>query len=118
MKNKILGENLEEPESKRLVLGVLGIMTALMFGLALHASAATLTRQLQLGMSGQDVSALQSFLALDSSVYPQGLITGYFGPLTKAAVIRFQTKNGISAVGRVGPITMNAINSQMGGGTV
>lgn len=78
-------------------------------------ASAALTRQLQIGSSGADVSELQTFLASDPSVYPQGLITGYFGSLTSAAVRRFQAKNGISQVGRVGPQTMAAINSQMGG---
>ena len=56
----------------------------------------------------------QAFLALDTSLYPQGLVTGYFGSLTKAAVARFQTRNGISAVGRVGPATLPVLNAQMG----
>ncbi len=77
-----------------------------------------LNRQLELGMSGSDVSALQTFLASDPSLYPQGLVTGYFGPLTKAAVINFQIRNSISAVGRVGPITLSALNPQMTGGTI
>lgn len=78
------------------------------------ASAEMLTRQLQEGMSGADVSALQSFLAADPTIYPQGLVTGYFGPLTFAAVSNFQARSGISAVGRVGPITLASINSIMG----
>lgn len=80
------------------------------------SASAALYRQLQVGMSGNDVRELQTFLASDASVYPQGLVTGYFGSLTKAAVARFQTKYGISAVGRVGPVTMAAINAQMSGG--
>jgi len=76
-------------------------------------SAASLYRQLQLGMRGSDVSALQAFLALDNTIYPQGLVTGYFGSLTKSAVSNFQARNGISTVGRVGPQTMAAINAQM-----
>jgi hypothetical protein len=78
-------------------------------------SAETLSRQLQVGSRGADVSALQTFLAADSSLYPSGLVTGYFGSLTRAAVIRFQARNGISQVGRVGPQTLAAINAQMGG---
>lgn len=77
---------------------------------------AALTRQLQFGMRGADISDLQRFLATDSAVYPQGLVTGYFGALTQAAVSRFQTRNGIASVGRVGPLTLAAINAQMGGG--
>ena len=34
--------------------------------------AATLNRQLELGMSGSDVSDLQTFLAQDPTIYPQG----------------------------------------------
>ena len=79
-------------------------------------ASAALTRQLQFGSRGVDVSELQTFLASDTNVYPQGLITGYFGSLTVAAVRRFQAKNGISQVGRVGPQTLAVINSQMGGG--
>lgn len=93
-------------------------MSFLIFGMVSTAHAAALYRQLQLGMSGADVSDLQRFLATDTSVYPSGLVTGYFGPLTQAAVIKFQTKNGIDTAGRVGPITLAAINAQMGLSTV
>jgi len=84
------------------------------------AHAATISMQLDRGMTNSDVSALQSFLAADSSIYPEGLVTGYFGPLTEAAVMRYQTRNGIDAVGRVGPITLASINGTgvpVGGGT-
>ncbi|MEK7630416.1 MAG: peptidoglycan-binding protein, partial [Patescibacteria group bacterium] len=64
-----------------------------------------LTRELAMGDEGDDVKTLQSFLAADPSLYPEGLITGYFGGLTKAAVQKFQTRHGISPVGRVGPMT-------------
>jgi peptidoglycan hydrolase-like protein with peptidoglycan-binding domain len=77
------------------------------------ANAETLSRQLQLGMSGPDVSLLQTFLAKDPTIYPQARITGYFGSLTKVAVMNFQTRNGIEAVGRVGPATLPVINLQM-----
>jgi len=76
-----------------------------------------LTRQLQLGMRGADVSSLQTFLRQDNTIYPQGLVTGYFGNLTKSAVSNFQARSGIATVGRVGPITIAAINAQMSGGS-
>ena len=80
------------------------------------ASAAVLTRQLELTMKGSDVSTLQTFLALDNTIYPQGLVTGYFGTLTKSAVSNFQSRNNIATVGRVGPQTLAVINAQMAGG--
>ncbi len=88
---------------------------ALLFAFGI-AHADTLNRQLDVGMSGTDVSALQSFLAQDRTLYPQGLVTGYYGFLTKAAVSNFQRRNGIESVGRVGPITLAALNIQMAGG--
>ncbi len=101
--------------SRAVTLSILGIASIFMFGLAYTASAATLYRQLELGMRGNDVSDLQTFLAQDNTIYPQGLVTGYFGTLTQSAVSNFQARNGIATVGRVGPITMSAINAQMGG---
>jgi hypothetical protein len=99
-----------------LVVSIFAVATMLMFGLAYTAQAATLDRQLELGMSGPDVSTLQTFLATDNTIYPQGLVTGYFGSLTKSAVSNFQARNGISNIGRVGPVTLAAINAQMNNG--
>jgi peptidoglycan hydrolase-like protein with peptidoglycan-binding domain len=70
------------------------------------------------------VTQLQTYLATDPNIYPSGLITGYFGPLTQAAVESFQAANGIvssgspstTGYGRVGPQTMAAINLHLGGG--
>ena len=96
----------------------IGIITLAFFALSFpfFTNAATLDRQLEQGMTGSDISTLQIFLAQDKEIYPQGLVTGYFGPLTFAAVSNFQSRNGISTVGRVGPITLAAINDRMSGG--
>ncbi len=75
------------------------------------ADAAAFTRSLEMGMSGNDVSALQTYLAMDPSIYPEGLVTGYFGSLTQAAVMRFQASRSIDQAGRVGPITRAALNA-------
>ncbi len=100
----------------RLLLGVgMVAMAMLIMGTPASARADTLYRQLQVGSRGSDVSSLQTFLARDPSMYPQGLVTGYFGFLTKSAVSNFQSRNGIPAVGRVGPMTLPIINAQMAG---
>lgn len=96
---------------------VIGLATMMAFiGIPFFAQAATLTRQLDIGMSGGDVTALQQFLAADPSIYPQGLVTGYYGTLTAAAVSNFQAKNGLANVGRVGPATLALINASALGG--
>lgn len=69
--------------------------------------------ELHMGMKNDQVKLLQIFLARDPLLYPEGKITGYFGPLTKAAVKRFQAKHGIAMVGRVGPRTLAKLNELM-----
>jgi peptidoglycan hydrolase-like protein with peptidoglycan-binding domain len=89
---------------------------ALVMAVPALANADAINRQLELGMSGSDVSTLQTFLAQDATLYPQGKVTGYFGFLTKSAVSNFQTRNNISAVGRVGPATLPVLNAQIASG--
>ncbi|MBP9669492.1 MAG: hypothetical protein KBE09_04350 [Candidatus Pacebacteria bacterium] len=87
----------------------------------------TISRYLERGMSGTDVSRLQQFLSLDASIYPEGDITGFYGPLTERAVERFQVACGIvqagnyqsTGYGRVGPRTRTALATgcnSIGGG--
>jgi len=76
-----------------------------------------LTGQLDYGQTSTNVTNLQTFLASSPSIYPQGRVTGYFGPLTKSAVMNFQNAYGISQVGRVGPQTLEKINSLIMSGT-
>jgi hypothetical protein len=76
---------------------------------------------LSLGMRNMDVTRLQQFLkAQGPGIYPSGLVTGYFGNLTKLAVIKFQEKYksevltpaGLSkGTGFVGNLTRQKINS-------
>ena len=60
-----------------------------------QSSSLELTRSLSLGMRGEDVKALQQFLAKDSKYIPEGLTTGYFGSKTQTAVKKWQQKYGI-----------------------
>lgn len=94
--------------SKTGVLLAAGIVLSTGFA---AAQTVTFTRELQVGSRGADVSQLQTLLATDASIYPQGLVTGYFGGLSKAAVENFQAGYGIPVVGRVGPMTLNRLNS-------
>ncbi|MEK7087441.1 MAG: peptidoglycan-binding domain-containing protein, partial [Patescibacteria group bacterium] len=72
-------------------------------------------RPLALGLRHADVSKLQEALKTDSSVYPEGTVSGYFGPLTLKAVKKFQEKYGIASsgepgYGNVGPKTREKLN--------
>lgn len=83
-----------------------------------QASNQQLSRQLSQGISGEDVRLLQTFLASDPSVYPEGLVTGYFGQLTTNAVRNFQERQGFESVGRVGPKTLSKVNELLQYATV
>ena len=80
----------------------------------------TLTRTLNRGSRGSDVSALQELLKTDLAIYPDGSVTGYYGLLTEAAIQRFQIKYGIGnaatpGYGGVGPLTLAKLNEVYGG---
>src|SRR3989344_3533175 len=68
------------------------------------------TKILRLGVRGDEVTQLQEFLKQFPDIYPQGLVTGYFGPLTESAVKKFQEKNKIESIGVVGPKTISKLN--------
>ncbi|HQU07500.1 MAG: hypothetical protein B7X04_00305 [Parcubacteria group bacterium 21-54-25] len=74
-------------------------------------------QQLHVGSTGPNVTLLQQLLAGNPSVYPQGLVTGYYGPLTEAAVKRFQKDHGIESVGDVGPQTRAVLNAYLANAT-
>ncbi len=119
MKNII---SFQSVSRKDLLLG--GMIAALLFVSLLGASTASaaIVTSLDLGSTGSQVTELQTYLATNSSIYPSGLVTGYFGPLTAAGVQRFQIAQGIvtsgtpatTGFGRVGPTTMARINALMG----
>jgi hypothetical protein len=91
----------------------LGLMLVSLYSSPQRAKAATITTSLDIGSTGTDVTSLQTFLAMDPTIYPQGLVTGYYGSLTAVAVRNFQARYGIQVVGRVGPITRAKINELM-----
>ncbi|MBQ8203990.1 MAG: peptidoglycan-binding protein [Clostridia bacterium] len=67
------------------------------------------------GMSGSDVTNLQTYLARIGRSYaqvPEIPVTGYFGSQTRAAVEAFQSLFGLPVNGAVGPVTWNTIANQ------
>ncbi|MEI6528375.1 MAG: LamG-like jellyroll fold domain-containing protein [bacterium] len=93
----------------------------------------TFQNDLLSGQTNADVKELQKFLnaSTDTAVSPTGIgskgqESNYFGPATKAAVIKFQEKyrseiltpNSLSAgTGKVGPATRTKLNSLIPGGS-
>lgn len=118
MRTLKLQRNIERAEL--LTTGAIIAMLAFSF-FGIQSAYAAITSQLDFGDRGAQVTELQTFLATSPSIYPEGLVTGYFGSLTQAAVQRYQAARGIvsqgtpatTGYGRVGPLTMASINAQL-----
>ncbi|MBI3627191.1 MAG: peptidoglycan-binding protein [Candidatus Sungbacteria bacterium] len=95
---------------KKLLLG------AALFLLPVTVFADSVTKDLRLGSKGAEVTILQTFLAEDATLYPEAIVTGYFGLKTQAAVKRFQKRESITpASGIVGPKTRARLNQLISG---
>lgn len=74
------------------------------------------------GATGGEVSRLQRFLSQDKTIYPEGVVSGYFGKLTERAVQKWQAKNKIvisgtaatTGYGWVGKKTRGLLNTKIG----
>lgn len=89
----------------------------------LTPEAFVFTTDMSIGQTSEDVRALQTCLAQDTSIYPEGLITAYFGTRTQRAVIRFQEKFAsailtpaglVNGNGFAGPLTRAKLNQVCG----
>lgn len=69
-----------------------------------------ITLSLRQGSQGDQVKIIQALLASDPSIYPEGIVSGFYGALTRKAVERFQEKNGFESVGSIGPKTRAKFN--------
>jgi len=80
-------------------------------------TVAPFTRDLTIGSTGADVTALQVWLIANGFSIPAGA-TGYFGTQTRAAVSAYQVAHGIQpTAGYFGPITRTSINAMLATGT-
>lgn len=77
------------------------------------------TRNLELGMIGNDVLELQKFLNAEGAIIAltgtgsKGRETSYFGPLTKTALIAWQVSKGILPTGYFGPLSIKEANKRL-----
>ncbi len=77
------------------------------------ALSASILGLLKLGDEGDSVKLLQVLLAADPSVYPEGTVSGFFGPLTLKALRMYQKKHGLEQTGAVGPRTLRHLEEDL-----
>jgi len=110
---------------KKLAIYLLGVTVISVVALAVmpvglaYAQGTYLTSTLTLDDSGAEVLLLQKWLASVPELYPEGSVTGEYGPATRAAVERYQERKGLilrlptgeSSYGMVGSMTRANLNS-------
>ncbi len=95
-------------KTRRRVLALLAGTLAVL--LALNIAQAATYRQ---GSSGEQVRTIQD--KLKRWGYYDGEVDGVFGSQTRAAVVKFQRKNGLAADGVVGANTLRALGMSVSG---
>lgn len=80
-----------------------------MTGMIIRLMPKRLDFDLKYGDRGKEVGLLQSWLAKDPVVYPEGKISGYFDGATEKAVIRFQEKYSVNILDPQGLYQGNGI---------
>lgn len=86
---------------------------------AVHTPATesfTFKKTLKFGSRGTDVTELQQIL-IDEGFLDIDEPTGYYGSLTRTAVMDLQEENDLPRVGVVGPLTRAILNDVLEGGT-
>ncbi|MBV6623367.1 MAG: peptidoglycan-binding protein [Rivularia sp. (in: Bacteria)] len=103
------------------------VISAAIAGSVITAASAAQALTLKQGTTGYNVRAIQTELR-NRGYFPRTVSsTGYYGSITKAAVMRFQRANNLRVDGIAGPRTLAAMgysgtggrfpNSQIGNGT-
>ncbi len=69
-----------------------------------------LTNNIAYNSKGKEVVLLQGMLSQDLEIYPEKKVTGYYGKLTKSAVLRFQKKHKLPKTGMVDNVTKEKLN--------
>lgn len=69
---------------------------------------------LKVGSTGDDVRILQAALSLDKKIYSSGIVSGYYGDLTRTAVTNFQVKYDLVGTGEVDKQTADKFNEVYG----
>ncbi len=76
------------------------------------STGTTFTMDLTIGSTGAQVSALQQLLVSQGYLtMPAGVSMGYFGALTKSAVMKWQAAVGLPSTGFFGPMSRTKVNA-------
>ncbi len=91
---------------------VITALVCLFFGLTEISQRQSIATISQVGSRGKEVKAIQEKLK-ERGLFKSD-ITGYYGEITRRAVVAFQKQQGISQTGIAGPLTLKALGISIG----
>lgn len=103
------------PQGEPLLLRFRDFLTAAvgqidLSALRLWQSRGGFSQTLARGGLGTDVRLIQTSLATDPTIYPEGVVSGYFGQLTQNALLRFQDQYYLALTGMFDVATRETLN--------
>jgi hypothetical protein len=110
-KVRIWGE--VEVENSNLEGGFVGIVAKRVVSADQTIVCPAIPKLLKMGSTGEGIKNVQKFLSRDKMIYPEGLATGYFGPMTKKAIEKFQDRQGLRETGEFDEATKSALENLM-----
>ncbi|MDR3644223.1 MAG: spore cortex-lytic enzyme [Clostridia bacterium] len=90
------------------------LLNLLIIGMVTSVGSKTVDTISRVGSTGSEVRQIQT--RLKSWGYFSGTVDGVYGAKTRAAVVKFQKKNGLTADGVAGTATLRAIGISSGSG--
>lgn len=91
---------------------VITALVCLFFGLTEISQRQSIATISQVGSRGNEVKAIQEKLK-ERGLFKSD-VTGYYGEITRRAVVAFQKQQGISQTGIAGPLTLKALGISIG----
>src|SRR4030042_260378 len=90
---------------KRIPIFVMMVFAIILTSLAYIVEA----KGVSIGSRSDEVKAIQEILKEDSDIYPEGYVTGYYGPLTEKAIEKLQKRCGLPETGELDDATEKCI---------
>jgi len=78
---------------------IISVLLLLSFVLTLTSLSYAANAQIAIGSRSEEVKFIQEILKTDPNIYPEGYVTGYYGPLTTEAIKKLQKKCGLPETG-------------------
>jgi len=88
---------------------IISALLLLGFALTLTGLGYVVNAQVAIGSRSEEVKLIQEILKTDPNIYPEGYVTGYYGPLTSNAVKKLQKRCGLPETGVIDPDTEKCI---------